>query len=328
MSRLGDRMGAHRLARLAALVALAVCAADRASAQTPRWGAGYIPNPEVVSQDGKTLRFYDDLIKGKVVVISFMFTSCPDLCPLTTARLTQVEDKLGDAIGRDVFFISLSIDPENDTPEKLKAYAQAFGTGPGWTFVTGKPDALRAILHKFGERSRKLSEHRNEVVLGNEATGQWMRNSAFSDLDRLVMDIRGMDPKWREQVRSVPRNAASDTGYQLSDKPGQALFTKLCAPCHTIAVGDRVGPDLYGAAERRTESWLARYIRNPDQMRAQKDPAALALVAQFPGVRMPALGLAEHDAADLVAYIKAETARLAVADAPAAPSRRQHQHRH
>ena len=100
-------------------------------------GQGYFPNANVVTQDGKTLHFYDDLIKEKVFVISFIYTSCRDICPLATSRLAELQEKLGDSMGRDIFFYSISIDPENDTPSRLKQYADTFGAGPGWLFLTG-----------------------------------------------------------------------------------------------------------------------------------------------------------------------------------------------
>src|SRR5262245_5393548 len=120
------RMQRLLLAAAAAFVAAAMAAPAPSEAQGRRWGEGYLPNLPVVTQEGKTLRFYDDVIKGKAVIINFIYTNCPDICGLTTARLSQVEDRLGDAAGRDVFFVSLSVDPEHDTPEKLKEYADAF----------------------------------------------------------------------------------------------------------------------------------------------------------------------------------------------------------
>src|SRR5499433_3656295 len=258
------------------MAGIATLAAALFSLQTPlhaqsnRWGENYFPNLPVVTQDGKTLKFYDDVIKGKIVLISFIYTNCPDICPLTTARIAQVEDKLGDMVGRDIFFISMTVDPERDTPERLKEFATAFDAGPGWLFLTGKPEDIRLINSKLGDKSRTLSEHRNEVVLGNDATGEWARNTAFGDLDRLIMDIRSMDPKWRNEVRQPKFNAASNTGYALDLQPGMTLFKKLCAPCHTIGVGDRVGPDLRGVVERRQRTWLARFITAPDKVRAEK----------------------------------------------------------
>src|SRR5690349_17448628 len=110
------------------LAAAAAFFAGASTAQNRLWGEGYIPNLPVVTQDGKTVRFYDDLVKGKIVIISFIYTSCTDICPLTTARLAQLEDKLGDVVGRDVFILSMSVDPENDTPQRLKEYSEAFQT--------------------------------------------------------------------------------------------------------------------------------------------------------------------------------------------------------
>jgi len=136
----GDKkMHRYCLAGIAMLAALATAVPQSVEAQGRRWGEGYIPNLPVVTHEGKTLRFYDDLIKGKIVLINFIYTSCQDVCPIATARLAQVEEKLGDKVGRDFFFISMTVDPEHDTPERLNEYAKAFGAGPGWLFVTGKP---------------------------------------------------------------------------------------------------------------------------------------------------------------------------------------------
>ncbi|MET0675276.1 MAG: SCO family protein [Bradyrhizobium sp.] len=294
-----------------ALVAVAVVATPgAASAQTRQWNEGYIPNLAVQTQDGKTVHFYDDLIKDKIVIISFIYTSCTDICPLTTARLTQLEEKLGDLVGRDVFFISMTVDPKRDTPERLKQFSDAFQTGPGWTFVTGSPDDIRAINYKFGERSQILSEHRNQIVLGNDTTGEWQRDSAFSDLNRLDMTVRSLDPTWRDQIRPPAADSASKTGLAMSAQPGQSLFKKICAPCHTVGAGDRVGPDLRDVTARRALPWLSSFIQNPAKFHEARDPVALALAAKFPAVRMPTLGLGQQDAADLISYLTAEASRL------------------
>jgi cytochrome oxidase Cu insertion factor (SCO1/SenC/PrrC family)/mono/diheme cytochrome c family protein len=312
---------------LALLAAATVSVPSPLKAQSGRWNADYLPNLSVVTQDGKTLKFYDDVIKGKIVLISFIYTNCPDICPLTTARLTQVEDQLGDIVGRDIFFVSMTVDPERDTPDKLKEFTAAFGIGPRWLFLTGKPEDIRAINYKLGDRSRKLSEHRQEIVLGNDTTGEWQRDTALGDLNRLVMTIRDMDPKWREQDHTLADRGAGDTLLPLSQQPGQAMFKKICAPCHTIGVGDRVGPDLRGITQRRERVWLSAFIRDPAKMRAQQDPVALALAAKYPGVHMPTLRVSEIDAADLISYIDAQTARL-VDGAPdtSAASHQHHQH--
>src|SRR5262245_36322597 len=299
-----------RLAVLAVLGALAVSAPTSLEAQDRHWGEGYIPNLPVVTQDGKTLQFYDDVIKGKVVVMNFIYTNCPDICGLTTARLTQAADKLGDAVGRDVFFVSLTVDPEHDTPVKLKEYASAFHIGSGWLLLTMYPDNIRAINAKSGQRSLDPTEHRQEVLLDNDTTGEWARDSVLGDIERFVMDVGAMIPKWRDQMHTSEHSAASDTGYQLTTAPGQALFKKLCAPCHTIGAGNRAGPDLRGVTSRRERAWLTQFIMDPYKLRTHKDPLALALMAEYPGVLMPRLGIADNDAEDLISYLEAQSARL------------------
>lgn len=120
------------------------------------WGGDYFPNTLLTDQDGRQVRFFDDLIKDKVVVINFIFTSCSDSCPLETARLRQVQKLLGDRVGQDIFFYSISIDPLSDTPEVLKAYAQRFKVGPGWKFLTGEFEAV-TDLRKNSACSSKAS---------------------------------------------------------------------------------------------------------------------------------------------------------------------------
>jgi len=290
-----------RCVGLATLAVLALWFPGMAEAQGSRWGKSYFTDAKVVTQDGKTLRFYDDLIKDKVFVISFLFTTCKDICPLATARLAELQDKLGDAMGRDVFFYSISIDPQTDTPERLKQYADAFRAGPGWLFLTGTPQDINAIRHKLGERSRVLSEHRNEVLLGNGATGEWARNSVLGDLDSLAIAVRSMDAKWRPGpgLARAPQVLSID----LASRPGQALYNRLCAGCHTVGGGDKVGPDLAGITGRRDRGWLVKFISDPEKMRAQLDPTALDLAAKSRAVRMPAMAVSERDVGDLLAYI-------------------------
>jgi cytochrome oxidase Cu insertion factor (SCO1/SenC/PrrC family)/cytochrome c2 len=304
-------------------------ASSNSQAPSNRWGANYFPNLPVIDQNGRTLRFYDEVIKGKIVVISFIYTSCQDLCPLTTAKMAQLEDKLDGAVGRDLFFISMSVDPENDTPERMKAFADAFDVGPGWLFLTGKVADIRAINYKLGDRSdRNLSDHRNEIVLGNDAIGDWQRASVFGDLDSLVVSIRQMNPVWLNEVHPPQREELDIKRYIMSnDQAGQILFKRICAPCHTIGVGDRVGPDLRDVTARRDRAWLTNFIRNPKKMFADKDPIVLAMAEKFPGVRMPVLGISESDAQELLSYLDEQSARIvdrAPGSAPRASQGNQH----
>lgn len=280
------------------------------------WGRSYLPNVTVVDQDGQQRKFYDDVIKGKIVVISFVYTSCNNICPLVVARLREVQDMLGDAFGRDIHFVSISIDPIPDTPEKLKEQAQAFQTGAGWTFLTGDPENIDLIRHKLGERSKKaISQHKNEVLLYNDRTSSWARESPFSDIGVLANAIQSMDPEWRKAFASQVRANEGAREQPAIDHSGQALFIKTCAACHTVGGGVKVGPDLNGVTERRTIEWITSYVISPDRLRSASDPAALELRRQFPAVKMPDLGMTEPDLDDLISYLKARSESLARASA-------------
>ena len=287
-----------------------------AKAGESRWGKGYLPNNPVVTQEGKSLSFYDDALKGKIVVLSFIYTTCRDICPVVTARLSQLEEKLGDVVGRDIFFVSVSIDPENDTPEKLKEYANAFSAGPSWLFLTGKPGDMEAIRYKLGERRAKISQHRNEILLYNDATGDWERSSVFGDLNTLAVTVRAMDPVWRNRRPDAAKPlaaagqssaAASGTGAASIGLPGEALFIKTCASCHSIGRGDKVGPDLVNLMSRRDRAWVSGFIADPERSLSQDTPVARELNAKYQTVRMPNLGLADVDVSDVIAYIEAKT---------------------
>lgn len=320
--------GRSRIAHRACLIVLAFfLLAGSVAAAERHWREGYIPNVPVVSQDGKSMRFYDDVLKGKISIISFIYTSCRDICPVVTARLSQLEEKLGDAAGRDYFFVSISIDPANDTPARLKEYSKAFGSGPHWMFLTGNLKDIDVIRHRLGERSRALTEHRNEVLLFNDRSGEWERNSAFGDIGVLAAAVRAMDPDHRASAQPFEKSSTAAFVDDPKNLPGQALFVKTCGSCHTVGKGNRVGPDLAGVTTRRTRDWLVGYIMEPEKVRAKRDPAAMSLVAQYPAVQMPNLGLSELDIGDVLAYIDAMS-YAATAEKASAAGHRDHNHHH
>lgn len=94
--------------------------------------------------------------RGKVVAVTFIFASCTDTCPLLTDKMAQVQDSLGDQFGRDIVFVSITVDPQRDTPEVLKQYAESFGANPrGWYFLTGAADAIDSVLQSYGVYARQ-----------------------------------------------------------------------------------------------------------------------------------------------------------------------------
>jgi len=306
-------MRQHTGGRNAVLAALLICfvltgAASRAATAAPqdsRWGAGYFPNVPLITQDGKTVRFYDDLLKGKTVAVNVMYTSCRDECPLETARLVQVQKMLGDLVGNDIFFYSISIDPKHDTPAVLKEYAEKFHVGPGWLFLTGKTEDITLVSKKLGLSSatdtRNRDGHQPSLMIGKEATGQWMRQSA-EDNPRFLASVIGNFVGKGGQLR----NYAEARALPALDE-GHHIFQMQCAACHTIGEGDRVGPDLLGVTRVRDRAWLARFIATPDRVLAEKDPIAMALFAKYRNVAMPNLRLGRDDVEALLKYMETET---------------------
>jgi protein SCO1/2 len=274
-----------------------------------QWGANYFPNVPLTTQAGTTVRFYDDLLKDKIVVIDLIYTHCQDLCPLETARLAQVQQLLGDRVGKDIFFYSISIDPERDTPAELRAYAEKFHAKPGWLFLTGKPEDIELISKKLGLYSdpdpANRDGHTPYVLLGNEATGQWIRNSALDNPRYLAVMIGDWLNSWKNPT--ARKSYAEAPPLSITDK-GQYIFATHCAACHSIGHGDHVGPDLLGVTAVREQTWLRRMIAEPDIMLAEKDPVATALFAKYKRVTMPNLRLTAIEVDAIVNYLKAQSA--------------------
>lgn len=267
-----------------------------------RYGAGYFPNVPLVTQDGKTVRFYDDLLKGKSVAVNIIYTSCKDECPLETARLAQLQRLLGPRMGKDIFFYSISIDPEHDTPEVLKAYMEKFGVGPGWTFLTGKAEDIRLATKKLGlsrySDAANKDGHTAILMVGDEPGGQWVRHSAVDNPEFLASSLATFFG-WREMHGKSYAEARP-----LKTDNGAYLFASRCSVCHSIGQGDKLGPDLLGVTARRERTWLLRYIQVPDQVLAAGDPIARALSEKYEKVRMPNVSLGGADAAAIVSYLE------------------------
>ena len=306
-----------------AAVMVAAFGSVRAGADNSRWGPGYFPNVTLTTQDGAPVRFYDDLLKGKIVAINLIYTTCKYACPLETARLAQVARLLGDRMGRDVFFYSITIDPEHDTPAVLKEYAAKYQAGPGWTFLTGRKDEIETISKKLGlytEPDPKNPDgHQPYLLIGNEATGQWMRNSAVDNPSFMARTIGDWLTSWQNaKTRKQTLQSYTDVPARLMLDPGQYAFANHCAACHTIGSGDRLGPDLLGVSTTRDHDWLTRFIVAPDKVRAAGDPIALALRAKYKEVLMPRLDLGTGDAAMLIDYIDRQSRAVRDAAATAA----------
>jgi protein SCO1/2 len=283
-----------------------------AAADNARWGANYFPNVILTTQDGTKVRFYDDVLKGKSVVIDLIYTHCVDACPLETARLVQVQKILGDRVGKDIFFYSISIDPTHDTPKVLKEYARKYHIGPGWTFLTGKKADIDLISKKLGLYSEPDPNDRDghvpSVLIGNEPGGQWLRNSATDNPQFMANMIGNWLNSWQTaKVVDAKAGYEQAPAIDISDN-GRYIFTTHCAACHTIGHGDKIGPDLLGVTSVRDHNWLARFISTPDKVLAEKDPTATALYKKYNGVNMPNLRLTDAELHNLIDFLERQSA--------------------
>jgi protein SCO1/2 len=165
-------------------------AAEAATPSSPTKVA--IPDVMVLDQDRREVHFYSDLVKGKIVAVNFIFTTCTTICSPMTANIARVQKKLLAMGEKDVHFISVSVDPEGDTPEKLKSYSAMFHVQPGWTFVTGTRAQLEPIWRAFGVPMGAREDHTATVVVGNDPQRRWTYGSGLTSADKLVTVIRSV----------------------------------------------------------------------------------------------------------------------------------------
>jgi protein SCO1/2 len=134
-----------------------------------------IPDAELLNQAGKKIHFYSDLIKDKVVIVSFFFTSCTLICPMQGEKLSKLQAMLGERLGREVYLVSVSMDPEADPPERLKIWGTQFGARPGWTLVTGKKSEIDKVAMALTGAPAAKGDHSPVVFVGSDKTGRWIR---------------------------------------------------------------------------------------------------------------------------------------------------------
>src|SRR6266542_3723098 len=184
----------------------------------------HLPNVELITQDNKKVRFYDDLVKDRRVVIQFMFARCKDICPVITHHLVEVQRILNGRVGRDIFFYSITLSPEEDTPKDLRAFAKRHGVGPGWIFLTGKPDDILRLRKSLGffynnpKEDADRNNHSGMVVVGTEPLMRW------------AMCPGGSDPKWIATVIQTEADAPLMGSVNGITQPDPAMRMKATPP--------------------------------------------------------------------------------------------------
>lgn len=152
----------------------------------------YFSDVELINQDGEKVRFYSDVLKNKVVVINTFFTTCTSICPPMNRNFEKIQEALGDRLGKDAFLVSITVDPETDTPTRLKDYGRRFHARPGWMFLTGKKENVDWALYKLGQYVDTRDNHTSIFIIGNEPKGLWKKAFGLAkaeELIRIVEDV-------------------------------------------------------------------------------------------------------------------------------------------
>lgn len=159
---------------------------DGASAAAPSPAQKYFSDVELIDQDGHKLRFYSDVLKNKIVAINSFFTTCTNVCPPMNRNFEKMQEALGDRLGKEVFLVSITVDPETDTPERLKEYGRRFHARPGWLFLTGKKENVDWALYKLGQYVETKDDHMTILIMGNEPKGLWKKAFGLARVEELI----------------------------------------------------------------------------------------------------------------------------------------------
>jgi protein SCO1/2 len=157
--------------------------------EEPSVAQKYFTDVELLNQNGEKVRFYTDVLKGKTVIVNAFFTTCTSVCPPMNRNMEKIQEAFGDRVGKDVFLVSITVDPATDTPPRMKEYAQKFHAKPGWTFLTGKKENLDWALYKLGQYVESKDDHKTIFIIGNEATGLWKKAFGMAKPEELVQIV-------------------------------------------------------------------------------------------------------------------------------------------
>jgi protein SCO1 len=162
------------------------------AAVEPSAAQKYFTDVVLVNQNGEKMRFYSDLLQGKVVIINSFFGTCRGSCLPMNRNLEKVQEALGERVGKDVRIISISVDPTVDTPPTLKEYAKKLHARPGWYFLTGDKQNVDFALNKLGQFVSDKQDHLNIIIIGNERTGLWKKAFGLAKSDELVKVVESV----------------------------------------------------------------------------------------------------------------------------------------
>ena len=256
-------------------------------------------NITLLTHHGDRVEFYEDLIKDKVVLINFMYTTCPKICPGTTAQLARINESFGPWIGDDITMLSISIDPEVDDPARLERYWEVFGSKPGWLFLTGDYDEIEQLRRQLGAYDldpvidADKTQHAGTVTFGNDRTDRWSALPVFMHrrlLAKTVLDTT-WDDQWKTTVRRVRSPAPVPRVFS-----GRGVVRQIFAQRGEILIAHDDIPGLM----------LAMTMLFEDQDRSQLDGLQVGQTVEFELERIEEV----HKIASIAARTRATAARL------------------
>jgi protein SCO1/2 len=153
----------------------------------------FLPDLVLLDQKGRRVHFYSDLIKNKIVLISFFYTTCSNTCLRQGRVFADLQNELGDRLGKDIFLISVSIDPKTDTPERLRSWSKQYGVRKGWTLVTGGRSEMEKLVgHLTGNPLGRVQIHVPFIYLGNDKKAHWTTTYGLAAPKILAKQIEEM----------------------------------------------------------------------------------------------------------------------------------------
>jgi protein SCO1 len=176
------------------------------------YGAEYFSNLTLTTHAGDQVRFYDDLIRDKVVAVNMMYATCEGICPLATSNLLRVQKLLGERVGRSVFMYSITLLPDQDTPQRLREYVEMHDVGPGWLFLTGRRADIQHLRYRLGfydfdpAVDSAKETHTGMVRIGNDVTERWTMAASLAGPEQILTTINHVDPS---VMRTSHREVAS-----------------------------------------------------------------------------------------------------------------------
>lgn len=159
-------------------------------------------------QEGRTMRLKSDVIGDRIVVLTFVYTSCTTVCPINSAIMSELQNKLGGRLDKDVRMVSLTVDPTHDVPSRLKTYSAMYDAKPGWFWLTGTSANVTDALKGFGAYTPNFENHPVIVMIGDGKTGKWSRHYGLSKSDRLLASVDAYLAE-RSKAAALPARSAT-----------------------------------------------------------------------------------------------------------------------